>query len=353
MLAPTCGACSRPVVALPWAAWLLGLLAVSADARGQSTSTADSLFRRVDVSGDGVLTMSEATPASRTFLERIFKEAGKAATESVSRDEFRAAYERLHSKPDTGDTSKASPGGEPAAVGSGEPPAGLQYIDTDADDAISRSEWSKFTQAFHRLDVDKDGGLSAEELAATGGAAELLAELADTNADGKVLRAEWARLAQRFARVDTNRDGALDEAELKKAAEAAVAAASGKASLPAGGSKSAISKGPTLWRGQIEGRSRIELLITGNRIEGRELGGRGENLGTGTFTMTGDGKSGNMDAVYTEGPRSGETCLGIYRLEGNTLTWCVNNRGGRPQDFSGGRGSWLLTLTLVDDAPRQ
>lgn len=65
--------------------------------------------------------------------------------------------------------------------------------------------------------------------------------------------------------------------------------------------------------------------------------------------MTGDGKTGNMDAVYTEGDRRGDVCLGIYRLEGDTLVWCVNNKGGRPQSLSGGNGNWLLTLTRVDN----
>lgn len=65
--------------------------------------------------------------------------------------------------------------------------------------------------------------------------------------------------------------------------------------------------------------------------------------------MTGDGKTGNMDAVYTEGDRRGDVCLGIYKLEGDNLIWCVNNKGGRPQNFYGGNGNWLLTLTRVKD----
>ena len=314
------------------------LLAWQGAVLGQDTKTAETMFRQLDTSGDGVLTMDEATVGTRSFMERIFKEAGKGPSDRVTRDEFLTAHERLRSKP--------APSAEPARTGSEAPPAGLGFIDTNGDDAISRAEWSKFTQTFSRLDADKDNALDATELAATGGAAKLLMQLADANGDTKISRVEWGKLVQSFARMDANRDNSLDEAELQKVADAAVASASGSASLAGG--KSAAKSGPILWRGNIESRGQIELLVTGNHVVGREIGnGGGDSLGAGTITMTGDGKSGNMDAVYTEGNRAGQTCLGIYKLDGDTLIWCVNNRGGRPQSLSGGGGSWLLTLTRV------
>jgi uncharacterized protein (TIGR03067 family) len=313
----------------------------------------EARFRQLDASGDGVLTMDEATPGTRSFLERIFKEAGKQPGDRLTREEFLATQERLRGKSTSGPTRRSS-ATESAAEDDKSPPKGLGFIDANGDGSISRTEWSKFTQAFSRLDADKDNSLSSTELEVIGGAAELLVQLADANGDGKIARVEWAKLVHSFARLDANRDSSLDSAELEKVAEATVAAASGSASLSSG--KSAKS-GPTRWRGSIEGRGEIELVVEGNHIVGRELGGRGAggggggNLGAGTFTMTGDGKSGNMDAVYTEGDRSGQVCLGIYKLTGDTLIWCVNNRGGRPQSFSGGGGSWMLTLNRVSDEP--
>jgi uncharacterized protein (TIGR03067 family) len=220
----------------------------------------------------------------------------------------------------------------------------MGMADANGDGKISRAEWSKLTQSFSQLDTDKDNSLDQTELAATQ-AAELLTQLADASGDKKVARVEWGKLAQSFARLDTNKDNNVDEAELKAAAEAAVTAASGSASLPA------AKTGPVLWRGNIEGRGQIELLVNGTYVVGRDINrdGSSDSLGAGTITMTGDGKSGNMDALYTEGQNRGQLCMGIYRLEGDKLTWCVNNRGGRPQGFQGGNGNWLLTLTRVEN----
>jgi uncharacterized protein (TIGR03067 family) len=326
-------------------------LAVCQDSKATDSKVADSKFRQLDTSGDGVLTMDDATAGTRSFLERIFKEAGKEPTGQVTHEEFVAASESLRNKSSSG-SSKSPPSSTEATAESGDPPAGIGFVDSNGDGAVSRAEWSKFAQTFSRLDTDKDNSLNETELEATGGAAKLLAKLADLNGDGKVTRVEWTKLVQSFARLDANRDKSLELVELEKAADAALASASGSASL-GGDAKSGAKSGPVLWRGRIEGRGQIELLVDGNVIVGRESGrgGGGDGLGTGTFSMTGDGKTGNMDAVYTEGMHAGEACLGIYRLDGNTLTWCVNNRGGRPQSFSGGGGNWLLTLTRVDADP--
>ncbi|HEY5316153.1 MAG TPA: hypothetical protein VIK18_26735 [Pirellulales bacterium] len=329
------------------------LLAWQGVASGQETKSAEAMFRQLDTSADGVLTMDDATVGTRSYLERIFKAAGKGPSERLTHDEFLTAHARLrnNSASRAAKTPPASsPNAESAQSGDETPPKGIGFIDTDGDNAISRTEWSKFKQTFSRLDADKDNALDAAELQATGGAAELLMKLGDLGGDGKISRVEWGKLAQSFVRLDANRDSKLDLAELKKVADAAADAASGSASLAGGDNKSGAKAGPTVWRGRIEGRGQLELTVNGNHIVGREIGkgGGDDSLGAGTFTMTGDGKTGNMDAIYTEGNRAGQTCLGIYKLDGDTLLWCVNNRGGRPQSFaSGGGGDWLLTLTRV------
>ncbi|MBL9091708.1 MAG: TIGR03067 domain-containing protein [Planctomycetaceae bacterium] len=244
--------------------------------------------------------------------------------------------------------STAKPAAKPTADSTATPaanaptgePSPLKFVDADGNGKLSRSEWTALGQRFRTLDEDKDAALGEAELESTD-AAELLLQLADADGDRKITRNEWAQLSQSFNRLDTTKDSALDGDELAAAAKTSQSRASGSASL-------AASSGPIVWRGSIEGRGQIELTVTGNQIVGREMGpgGPGRSLGSGTFTMTGDGRLGNMDAVYTDGPQRGQTCLGIYRLEGNTLVWCVSNRNGRrPQTFAGGNGDWLMTLT--------
>jgi uncharacterized protein (TIGR03067 family) len=344
MLASQIRRAPRPAL-VPCAALACALILVwQSIAVSEETKSADAMFRQLDTSADGVLTMDDATVGTRSYLERVFKAAGKKPGDRLTHDEFLAAHERLRNK-SASRASKSppssSPNAESAQSGGDAPPKGIGFIDTDGDGSISRGEWTKFKQTFSRLDADKDNSLSSDELQATGGAAELLMKLGDLSGDGKISRVEWGKLAQSFARLDANRDSTLDLAELKKAADAATDAASGSATI--------AKSGPTVWRGRIEGRGQIELTVNGSQIVGRELGkgGGDDSLGAGTFTMSGDGKSGNMDAVYTEGNRAGQTCLGIYKLDGDTLLWCVNNRGGRPQSFAGGGGDWLLTLTRV------
>lgn len=231
----------------------------------------------------------------------------------------------------------------------------IKVADANGDGKLSRTEWGSLAQKFRSWDADKDNALDSAELEETD-EVELVMKLADADGDGKVARAEWAQFAQAFPRLDKGRDGSIDRDELEAAAKSSAARAAGTASL-AGNNNPRANAGPTVWRGNIEGRGQIELTVTGNQIVGRELrggpgggggGGGPGSLGAGTFTMSGDGRSGNMDAVYTQGPQAGQTCLGIYQLNGDTLTWCVSNRNGqRPQAFTGGGGNWLMVLQRV------
>jgi uncharacterized protein (TIGR03067 family) len=99
------------------------------------------------------------------------------------------------------------------------------------------------------------------------------------------------------------------------------------------------------------GHMEIELTITGNRIAGREVGTNRAppgGLGGGTFTMTGDGRSGQLDADATEGPNHGRHYQGIFQLEGDVLRWCVSNRERqRPEAMATDRGNYLLILRRV------
>ena len=113
-------------------------------------------------------------------------------------------------------------------------------IDGNKDGQIDATEISKFGQSstlarataqnkavFAKLDVDKNGAISAQEFAALVpknfrvDARPMIAEL-DSNKDGKVSAAEFrAGRAAQFAKADSNKDGVISSDEAKAARKAA------------------------------------------------------------------------------------------------------------------------------------
>lgn len=248
----------------------------------------------------------------------------------------------------------------PAKAEKTEPRPTLKPADGDGDGRVSRAEWGRLMQRFSRLDANHDAAVDLSELQADAETADapIVLKAADADGDGKLTRAEWKRLAQGFGRLDGNHDGSLDLPELEAAAKATDELVRAVRAMPSLDG---------LWRGWIvEGRGenpnggmmQLELAITGNRIAGREIklleggsqpAGASANsvpdLGVGTLVTTGNGRGGFFDAMYLTGPHSGQTCLGIYRLEGDVLHWCATNRSGqRPDIFSSGNGCYLMIM---------
>jgi uncharacterized protein (TIGR03067 family) len=134
------------------------------------------------------------------------------------------------------------------------------------------------------------------------------------------------------------------------------AAPSGTSSAPAARDNTGTARLAGVWRGWVvrgrgenpnEGEMEVELTVEGNRITGKELGTTRApgGLGGGTFTMTGTGNTGNLDADGNSGPQDGRQFMGIYELQGETLRWCVSNRGRqRPTTMATDRGNYLLIL---------
>jgi Ca2+-binding EF-hand superfamily protein len=94
-------------------------------------------------------------------------------------------------------------------------------LDQDNDGRISRSEWQRDDQAFDRMDADKDGFLTKEELQSA--AREFRAKRRsrlwemDADADGNISRSEWKGKEETFNRLDSNKDGLLSRDELREA----------------------------------------------------------------------------------------------------------------------------------------
>lgn len=83
-------------------------------------------------------------------------------------------------------------------------------------------------------------------------------------------------------------------------------------------------------------------------MTGRDVGTTSralEGIGGGTYVMTCNGASGNLDADRTSGPQDGRHFLGIYELQGDTVRWCVANRDRqRPQAMATDRGNYVMVL---------
>ena len=95
-----------------------------------------------------------------------------------------------------------------------------------------------------------------------------------------------------------------------------------------------------VWRGTrfAEGKGEdpskgvaLELTITGTHVVGKRVP-QGA-IGEGDFKLAAAGK---IDAVGTAGGFKGKTIPGLFKIEGDTLRWCVTtsgDEGNRPTDF--------------------
>jgi uncharacterized protein (TIGR03067 family) len=94
-----------------------------------------------------------------------------------------------------------------------------------------------------------------------------------------------------------------------------------------------------------QGPVKLELIITKDLIKAKQVKGKDIlDLGEGSFALD-LGKAPNLlDASKNTGnPNRKENWVGIYKLDGDTLQWCVA-RKERPKDFATGQGAFLIIL---------
>lgn len=92
----------------------------------------------------------------------------------------------------------------------------------------------------------------------------------------------------------------------------------------------------------------LRLVISGNQMSAYDLSGpdKGTPLGTGTYRVGSSSPLAELDAtgVVLPGKRA-RTFIGVYEVDGDTLKWCVDNRGKqRPTEFRTAGGKYLLIL---------
>ena len=111
------------------------------------------------------------------------------------------------------------------------------------------------------------------------------------------------------------------------------------------------------WHGYaVEGRGenpdrgpvKLVLTITMDRITGLKDGKQDVGEGAHKLDLTKQPK--RLDATRTRKPGTGRTHLGIYKLDGDTLNWCVANwNKPLPTDFVTRKGQYLLILKRKKD----
>ncbi len=196
---------------------------------------AEQFFKRLDANGDGKITKDEVPERFKPRMDALLQQAGKGQDGSISKEEFGKLIAQRggpHGRP--GERRGGPQGGH----GGFHLPLFFQKLDADKDGALSKDEVTKAVEKFDELDKNKDGKLDPRELfgprpggpqfgrgrpgqrpegAGRGEFAERFFKQADKNNDGKISQDEAPeRLKQHFSKFDANSDGAVDLDEFKK-----------------------------------------------------------------------------------------------------------------------------------------
>jgi hypothetical protein len=186
-------------------------------------------FEQIDTNRDGIITREEATAARAAMFDRLDTNRDGSLTREEMRSGRGLQERRMPPRPH------------------GRRPEGGGNADANGDGIVTRAEWDARTaaagqaaaqraaEAFARLDTNRDGQLTAAELAAGRSGREERrmerrggpgsprpdrdpARSIDTNNDGSISRAEWMAVPDSMhQRADANNDGQVTRAEAEAA----------------------------------------------------------------------------------------------------------------------------------------
>jgi Ca2+-binding EF-hand superfamily protein len=233
-------------------------------------NTADDLFKKLDVNGDGKLTASEIPPQHRKFFERLVRMGDTDKNGELTREEFDHAMQQSE-EPVTDINKVGNLGGGPPARPNMDPKRIFQTLDKNKDGKLTRDEVQgrpRLLALFEKLgkeeltleDVSSALGnaskpntkklakkaakkaAKAQSADATdskemsdstaSGSTPAFFRMLDTNHDGRLSPEELAKAGDLFEKLDLNHDGFLDPKELMSPPQAKVAQESGPAARP-------------------------------------------------------------------------------------------------------------------------
>jgi Ca2+-binding EF-hand superfamily protein len=162
-------------------------------------------------------------------LDGFLKDHDKNGDGFLQRDELPPAYRAAFDRVDTNKDGKISREELSQGVAHLRPrrrPSDLIYmlVELSEDDQECQREVQRAYEILRRLDRNKDGKIDADELKAgrehvANNRVDFIFKQLDTNKDGRISREEAkGHILANFAELDLNRDGFIDRAELQKAA---------------------------------------------------------------------------------------------------------------------------------------
>jgi Ca2+-binding EF-hand superfamily protein len=186
---------------------LAGVLAAALFTAGPLVAQDDDLFAKLDANKDGFVTADEVQESQKALFERLVRNADKDGDKKLSKAEFQAGL-----KPDDAPRQPLAGGqglpGRPG-VGKGDPREFFNRLDANKDGKLSLDELPPFLKDnFARLDANNDGGVSQEEFAQAGRFGRPPGAPAAGNA------ADRGQLEALFDRTDANSDGRLTKDEI-------------------------------------------------------------------------------------------------------------------------------------------
>jgi len=192
-----------------------------------------ALFARFDRNGDDKLKLEEVPEERRGFFEPLIQRADRDGDGALSLEEFTRAMPRQQ----PGQPGQTPPQSAAAPSAGGE--RLFVAIDLNGDGTLSAEEIAAAAESLKKLDANGDGAISREELrpavaerprAPRTAAATI--QQADRDGDAKLSKVEApAPLMENFERVDANGDGFVDEAELAEGMESLAGAVQGQGLL--------------------------------------------------------------------------------------------------------------------------